>query len=87
MVRGLSCWAQRGQARLLRIPSHVLGKEMLYELLAVLYQERLPVRSPGDHVSASILLDLLQDVVELGREQPFVLGAAFGIVLIHGRQQ
>lgn len=63
---------------------HVLGEEVLDELLPVLDQECLPVRSPCDHVSATILLHLFQNVVKLGREQILEIGTTIGIGRSHG---
>jgi hypothetical protein len=80
--------ARRWRARLLHITSqqtrHVLGEELSDEPLPVLDQEGLPVRLPGNHVAKAVALDLLQHVVQLGREEILEDGAAFdGCCVVH----
>jgi hypothetical protein len=67
--------------------SHLLGKVLLHELLSVLHQERPSMGLPSNNVAVSIVLDLFQDVVELGGEQIFKLWPVFCGEGFHGSQQ
>jgi hypothetical protein len=61
--------------------SHVLGKVLVDELVAVPHRERPAVRQPRDHAAVAVappvvaaLRGLLEHVVERGREQVLELG-------------
>jgi hypothetical protein len=70
---------------------NVLGEEVSNERGPVLDQERPPVGLPGEHGAVPVVLDLFQDVVELGREQIFelfpVVGGGGGSSCFHGVRQ